>query len=303
MEYWKKHSGIETALSKTFPRRTWRRAAAAGLLLVVAAGAMKVEQFNAMWKEMADLRKRSSLDSYISFVADDAGHPPTNPKRARPLFVAGRDVRLKGRAEPQIIQEIEISVDPGLEEELPSVQTVPITAEPADKKPPGSFDAGFAAPSDGQRRKVTIRLIPTEQARPHLAEENLTYEVWIACSPTGAQAYVPPAQPPKIIGVERKPGAPETTFLVESVTDENIYITISIAKRGGRIAEVQKPRSVSKAGQTLRFTVFLGAAHEYEVRAYAARDPSQLTFDRINDEEIRNLLVSDPWLEKGSTRD
>lgn len=169
--------------------------AAAFLVSATALGVLGANGLS-WWQHYQELEKRVYSNDYISFIFDDAAHPSTDPVKARPVFVLGQEFRVKGHARGHLIDKIVLTVEPGLTEQKAWQKVVELGGNPENERAlPVPFDVGFAAPVDGARRAVTIRLVPHKQALKalgrHFHEGFMTYTVHVACLPTGPVAYVP----------------------------------------------------------------------------------------------------------------
>lgn len=160
-------------------------------LLVMCMGAGWTYSFT----QLHDLREFLSLDSFWQLVGEDEDHPSTDQLRARPVVIVGQDVWVKGKVKLALIQELRVTVEPGLKEGEAIWQTK-VDVDPGDAHAGVvPFDIRFTVPNDRLTRKVTIRLIPSPEALAaapeSLREGRLTYHVNVACLVAGPIAYVP----------------------------------------------------------------------------------------------------------------
>jgi hypothetical protein len=258
---------------------------AASATLVMASSNRRLHtQLQQRVREVSELRQALALDRYISFVADAPGHSPTDVTQARPLFVVGSTVVLKGKADQRWIGALEVEVSPGLTAGAVSWKKT-VHLKPAPAGQPAPFELRWDLPADGALRVATIRLLPTEAAlvadpkgfRPEL----LTYRVGIACLPAGALAYVRLAQGPRIEGLRRDG---DRVLVTVRARTHSGWVTVGSSAGGGPRFVPAEPQQVRCYGQELRFSVQLGAFDEYEIQAFAG--------ESARAEELTDALLS-----------
>jgi hypothetical protein len=253
------------------------RVAAVALVLAVSLGAKSyydlTRERDDQVRKYGDLRAQLGLNRYVTFASDGENHPSTDPKNARPIYVVGRELVLKGTALPHLIQAIEIRSEPSLGPgETWWEEKLPIQREGQEEFV--AFHRAIAAPTDGKLRKVTIRLIPQPKAKvdspEDFREDRLTYEVLVACLPAGPIAYAPPE--PVSLNVPSYIDGNTTSRDIEGVSLRDGYLVLLVRVKD----QAAQPWYVQNLGKPLRIyagqpfsvgCVFGIAARKFEIKA------------------------------------
>lgn len=273
-------------LERAFESRA-RLSIAASLLLVLASGATAVNGF----MKLSHLRHELGLDNYVRFDHEDEESPSIDPKRARPLAVVGRKVWLEGWARSNIVKQIDVTVEPGLESDEPLTHTLEIGGD-AVGEGEKRFRWKFVPPGDGVTRTVTIRLVPHEdskRAEPRLGqEENTTYRVYLACRPDGPAALYEGA---KLLITDIKVEDGEAFVGVWAQLPIGTPVAVVAGTSGEQLRFVEA-QTVVNPGEKMLFRVGLVADQDYDVRVFALEEGERDALVKAIQQQDYEKLVS-----------
>lgn len=303
---------------KKSPTRVWKwvSGVAAAILLVVLAGGAKrlhdlAQERDGLLQKQGEIRRILGFERRVTFATHNENQPSTDLEKARPLFVVGRELVLKGTALPHLIQEIEIRVEPGLEPgEAIWEDKLPIAR--SSREEVVAFYRTIIAPTDGKLRTVTIRLVPTPKARVNSPEEfredRLTYKVLVVCLRAGPVAYAP--LEPARLDVPGQIGAMESARNIhgESLRDGWLVLLIrprDVAAQPWYVQNRGKPVHI-QAGQPFSVACDFGlSAKEFDIQAIVLPAEKDWRFtpeqSALSDNEIPIKDQNDRPLERPQT--